>query len=513
MALRVSRVWICCVVVVVLSGVGIAIASPAGAAPLVNVAPRTGLVDLQHVTVAGKGFSPNAQVGTVECRPGALGESDCDLGTLVYHRVDANGAFSFQRYVRRIITVGGKSIDCAKPAGCILGAGNVANLKQAGGKTIHFDPNVPPKVTKIVASPNTGLVDHQLITVSGSGFAPGSSVYLSECLASLTGPCDYGTQRYVRVGRRGTFTAKNFVLERRQVTYNRTGTKRVDCADAPKKCVVVARPSGFGSAKPPTAPLVFDPHKPLAVETAHLSPSSQLTDLESVTVTGGGFTPGYTVNIIECEASAKSAPGLCDYSTAHPVTAGFHGEFTTSYFVRREIAVYDATGPAAFDCGGSSGACLLVFQGSPAQPNKQVPLDFDPSVPAVPPSITASPDTGLADNQRVSITIGGFTPDHPVQITECTKEAVTRSDFSYCDYATSIVTTPGGPSGTASFVVRSVVRAADGLEDCKSAPGACVLVAVGFSQFYGGYAASAVPRKAPLSSLPNTASTDLTFSP
>ena len=124
-----------------LSGVGIATASPAGAAAMVNVAPRTGLVDLQHVTVDGKGFSPNAQVGTVECRPGAVGQSDCDLGTLVYHRVDANGAFRFQRYVRRIVRVGGKSVDCAKPAGCILGAGNVANLKQAGGKTIHFDPN------------------------------------------------------------------------------------------------------------------------------------------------------------------------------------------------------------------------------------------------------------------------------------------------------------------------------------------------------------------------------------
>ena len=230
-------------------------------------------------------------------------------------------------------------------------------------------------------------------------------------------------------------------------------------------------------------------------------------------MTGGGFTPGYTVNIIECEARAKSAPGPCDYSTAHPVTAGFHGEFTTSYFVRRKISVYNSTGPAVVDCGASSGTCLLLFQGSPAQPNKTVPLDFDPSVPAVPASITASPDTGLADNQRVSITIGGFTPDHPVQITECTEDAVSEADLSYCDYATSIVTTPGGPSGTASFVVRSVVRAANGLENCKSGPGACVLVAVGLSQYYGGYAASAVPLKTPIGSLPNTAATDLTFSP
>ena len=60
---------------------------------------------------------------------------------------------------------------------------------------------------------------------------------------------------------------------------------------------------------------------------------------------------------------------------------------------------------------------------------------------------------------------------------------MSRSDFSYCDYATAIVTTPG----------------------------ARVLVAVGLSQYYGGYAASAVPAEGALSSLPDTAATDLAF--
>jgi hypothetical protein len=128
--------------------------------------------------------------------------------------------------------------------------------------------------------------------------------------------------------------------------------------------------------------------------------------------------------------------------------------------------------------------------------------------------VSASPDTGLADNQRVAVTLGGFTPDHPVQLVECTEEAVTEADLSYCDSATAIVTTPGAPTAQASFVVRAVVRASNGLEDCKSAPGACVLVAVGLSQYYGGYAvARAVPLKVPLGSLPNTAATDLAFSP
>ena len=517
MALRFSRVGICSfVVLVAVSGSGFATAG--AAVPLsVNVAPRTGLVDLQRVTVAGKGFSPNVQVATVECRPGAVGQPDCDLGTLVYRRTDAKGAFSFQRYVRRIIAVGGKSVDCAAPAGCILGAGNIGNLKQAGGRVIYFDPKVPAKVSKLTVSPRTGLVDHQLVTVSGSGFLPSSTVYVSQCLAAqspTSGPCDYATQRYVKVNAKGEFTASKFVLERRQIQYVRNGVKRIDCADAPSKCVIRAQSTGIGSSNPPTVTLVFDPHRPPATATAQLSPATGLVDLQAVGVTGTGFTPGYGVGIQQCEATGAKTFVGCDYSSIRTVTAGFHGEFSISYYVRRKISTFTPTGPAAVDCAASSGKCVLVLQGSPSQPPKTVALDFDPTVPAVTPTVSASPNTDLADNQRITATLGGFTPDHPVQLIECTEEAVSEADLSYCDYSTAIVTTPGASTAQASFVVRSVVRAADGLEDCKSAAGACVLVAVGLSQYYGGYAAAgAVPLKVAFGSLPNTASTDLTFSP
>jgi Neocarzinostatin family len=496
------------------------VAAGAALPTMVNVAPRTGLVDLQKVTVAGKGFSPNVQIASVECRPGALAEPDCDLSTLVYRRSDAKGAFSFQRYVRRIISVGGKSVDCAAPAGCIMGAANIGNLKQANGRTIFFDPKVPAKVQKLTVSPRTNLVDHQLVTVSGSGFLPGSTVYLSQCVASSpppSSPCDYATQRYVKVNGKGEFTSSQFALERRQIRYVKGGVKRIDCADAPFKCVIRAQASGIGSLNPPTVTLVFDPSKPPATATAQLSPATQLVDLQAVGVTGGGFTPGYGVGILQCLATGAKTLVGCDFSSIRTVTAGFHGEFSISYYVRRMISTNTPTGPAPVDCAASSGNCVLLLQGTPSQPVTTVPLDFDAAIPAVTPSVSASPDTGLADNQRIAVTLGGFTPDHPVQLVECTEEAVSEADLSYCDSATAIVTTPGGPTDQASFVVRSVVRAANGLEDCKSAPGACVLVAVGLSQYYGGYGgyavASAVPHKVPLGSLPNTAATDLAFSP
>ena len=352
MAQRFLRVGVCSFVVLfAVSGLGTAVTDAAGAAvpTSVNVAPRTGLVDLQKVTVAGKGFSPNVQVATVECRPGALAQPDCDLSTLVYRRTDAKGAFSFQRYVRRIIAVGGKSVDCATPAGCIMGAGNVANLKQANGRTIFFDPKVPAKVQKLTVTPRTNLVDHQLVTVSGSGFLPSSTVYVSQCLASTSpasSPCDYATQRYVKVNGKGAFTASQFALERRQIQYVGNGieARRLRRTRRSSASSVRRRPESGRRARP-TVKLVFDPNKPPATETAHLSPATQLVDLQPVGLTGGGFTPGYTVVVEQCAAAGAKTLVGCDFSSARTVTAGFHGELSITYFVRRMISSASATGP------------------------------------------------------------------------------------------------------------------------------------------------------------------------
>jgi len=306
----------------------------------------------------------------------------------------------------------------------------------------------------------------------------------------------------------------NFPLERRQLSFVKGAQKRLDCADAPGRCDIRASTGGLGSSQQARVPLGFDPNKPPAKQRAHLSPATQFVDLQSVDATGTGFTPGYTVNIIECAVTSTTIPDSCDYATAQSVTAGFHGEIATAYFMRRKISNYTATGPGVVDCAAKVGACELLFAGSPSQPNVSIPLTFNPSVPAVAPTVSASPNTGLTNGQRVTVTVGGFTPDHPVQLVECSAEAATEANTSYCDYATASVTTPGTAPSQATFVVRKAVRTPDGLEDCTEKAGACVLVAIGTGSYYGGYATSAaVPHKVGFGSLPNTASTPLTFTP
>src|SRR5689334_3465660 len=101
---RVSRVaftvgvgFVIAVLGVGVSGGIVAQSSPPNPLPTVTVMPNTNLHDLQQVTVVATGFTPGVTVGTVECRNGAVGESDCDLSTLFYATADSTGAFTLKR--------------------------------------------------------------------------------------------------------------------------------------------------------------------------------------------------------------------------------------------------------------------------------------------------------------------------------------------------------------------------------------------------------------------------------
>ena len=75
MALGSVRRWVSLVAVSAAVAVAASGGASSGAAvvlPVVTVSPSTGLVDLQKVTVTGTGFTANAQIATVQCRPGAI---------------------------------------------------------------------------------------------------------------------------------------------------------------------------------------------------------------------------------------------------------------------------------------------------------------------------------------------------------------------------------------------------------------------------------------------------------
>jgi len=179
-----------------------------------------------------------------------------------------------------------------------------------------------------------------------------------------------------------------------------------------------------------------------------------------------------------------------------------------TYFVRRTIAAASSpTGPTNVDCATAPDVCELTVQGTPSQPTTTVALAFDPNIAPVAPTITADPNTGLTDNQNVVVSLQGFTPDEPVQIVECSADALTEGNiFSYCDYTTAETITPTGPQlAQTAFVVRAALGGQGGLEDCTTQPGACVLIASEGNGYSGGVGVVIGPTQ------PDVASTALSF--
>jgi hypothetical protein len=453
------------------------------------------LVDFQKVLVVGSHFSPNASLASVECGPGTIDINSCDLSTVQYMTSDAQGSFVTRRPVRRLINVNGTTIDCAAPTNCVLGAGNIANYDESAGSPITFDPSKPPVPTKLVAIPSTNLRDHQLVTVKGSGFFPGSYVYVAECSSAALYDCAYETQRFGTAGPDGTFTIENYALERQFSTYDpQFPSEMIDCAASPGTCALTTQ-AGAYSTTPVSAPLTFNPAFPPVVPAISVTPSTGLADLQLVNVRGYGFLPGSQVYLYEC---ATAVPG-CDGGTTY-VTAGFHGQFSLTMAARRRFASPGPNGVVPFDCAVHLGACAITAQSQSSFAPTTVALGFDPAKPPATPAAVVVPNQNLLDNQRVGVLLHGFAPFSGVTLLQCGAEAVTNQDFAYCDSSNETVanTPASGGDPSASFFVHTEIAGRNGLIDCTT-PGACVLIATTNSYYpYGGFAtaAGAAPRVA-----------------
>ncbi|MCU1426102.1 MAG: Neocarzinostatin family [Actinomycetia bacterium] len=460
--------------------------------PTVTVLPKTGLADLQQVTLAGTGFSPRVQIATIQCRLGAVDQGGCDLGTLITTNSDSSGAFTLKRAVRRIINVSTepKPVDCAK-AKCILAGANIGNLGEAAAEKISFDKSIPPVPTTITVTPNKNLIDHQLVTITGKGFTPTVFVQVSECPSATPTDCanNYDNQRSVAAASNGTFTIKNFAVQRLVTFYSIHGETTVDCGNTPGTCVIGAIAGSYGGSTPITAPLSFNASVPPAVASVQVTPSTGLTDLQVVTIIGTGFLPGSSVDLEQCGSNGFNSE--CDYNNVQFVTAGLQGEFLVSFPVHRLVAVYGLGGVSNADCATQVGACSIQTFSS-ASHQITVPLSFNPAVKPVQPTVSASPSTGLADNQHIGVTLGGFAQDRPITVVECSALAMSHSDLSYCDFNTATTATwpAGGGAPSTTMAVHRTVGGGSGLTDCSAHTGACVLAAFS-SQYYGGYGAPA----------------------
>jgi protocatechuate 3,4-dioxygenase beta subunit len=240
--------------------------SAAQATQTLTVTPDTGLADGDVVTLQGTGFTASASVGYCQ---GVFDEapdvSDCDsfpnLGRIGLSPVNTAGEFSAQYIVRRFISVSGiGTVDCAQPsANCAISASNVSGTSAVGPPVvtpISFAPQPPLSLT---VTPDTGLVDGDLVLVEGTGFLPEHGVQLcQEAAEQVSSVCPTESESIV-TDDAGAFSVQYTV--QRFVTPFRAGVT-TDCAAVSATCAVSALPT-FGPSVVTT--IDFAPQPPVTV--------------------------------------------------------------------------------------------------------------------------------------------------------------------------------------------------------------------------------------------------------
>ncbi len=175
-------------------------------------------------------------------------------------------------------------------------------------------------VPTVTITPDIGLLNGQVIRLLGSGFAPGTSLVAVECNGRAKGvaACDTSASEPITATSSGTFTT-SFSVINGTIGDGTCGTSATDSL-----CFVAIGTTS--DALIVEASIAFAGGPGVAV-----TPSTGLSNTQSVTVTGADFTPGDTVYAIECLATATTKAG-CDTSTVVPLTVSSEGLLPSSYF-------------------------------------------------------------------------------------------------------------------------------------------------------------------------------------
>jgi hypothetical protein len=320
----------------------------------VAAVPDTGLVDGQIVVINGSGFDPNTQVGWSQCRFRVPigGQDDCDLGNIGLASTDANGEFQADFTVNRYVNAASGTFDCVTSTlddGCGIGAGTLSDYDKSGSGRIFFDPLTdgvsPPRIE---VDQSSGLVDGQQLLVTGSGFAPGSSAYLTQCPiggSNGIGSC-YGSGS---VGDIQTDANGNFAVTvpAQRVVSGSSGD--VDCYTSPYPCQLIVQ----GSATANTISLGYDGGLALAREMEiTVNPNTDLTDGDTVTVTVFDVAANGILTMQECVDQGPLGEA-CGPEKGLDVQAG---DGASTILISRFLTNVDGN---QVDCGELARTCYL----------------------------------------------------------------------------------------------------------------------------------------------------------
>jgi hypothetical protein len=360
------------------------------------------------------------------------------------------------------------------------GDGDVASTgTTTGGHTTEATEPRPPTSELIRlpvdVAPDTKLRDGDTVTVSGSGFLAGETVFVALCATPEPGGaldaarCDDSTENRTGADGSGAFETTFDVAS--TIT---TGDGEVDCRRARGVCAIGVRSDG-DRARTGWATLAFDesvlppPEARITVE-----PSTGLVDGMTVTVTGRFFARNDDIELRQCPPDDT---GLCWSVDGGGVTTDDDGAFEVGVPVWRLL---DGDAGQPVDCAAIARACQLQGIGvhSGGQP-PAAPLEFDPDgpLPAV-PMVTLDPSGPITDGQEVLVSGAGFVPGQGVLVELCTLDESGLPDSCLISDVTGFEPVDVRADGTWSRPV-TIPRnlGFDSGVDCRERAGACGVLA------------------------------------
>jgi len=266
------------------------------------------------------------------------------------------------------------------------------------------------------------LVDSQTLTVTGSGFAPGVGITLTQCVLGLVEPVSNcyqsSAQDRVEADEYGEFSIRTIA---RRLLQSDSGV--LDCAHLTAgRCAMVVtadhsaspRTTRYGGAvqlrydraparpdsgRPAAPPLDAGPARPPDFEIS-LETDTGLGDGERVTVLVDDAEPRTRLTFELC---APATPATAD---CPPVAEGELGDLGRAWFdIRLPRLTRDSESAAVVDCVEG---CDLRVRSEMSQVD--IPVRFDPAGDLLPPAVLTLADEATVPGQSVTVTGSGFLP-------------------------------------------------------------------------------------------------------
>lgn len=421
-----------------------------------TVVPDANLGDGQSVAVHAVGFAAGDTVALSQCTvPSDVHEVPA-CAPLATATVQTTGVLDATVAVHASVV---DSFGIARTCGtarCVLDIASTHAPDDVRAPLAFGGPApVNPSVTLNV-SPSSGLVDRQVVDVSGDNLAPSPTGDLPLLYQCVTGVFQYacatsGAGTVVPDG--AGHYATTFRVQR--VVVGADGT-RYDCADGPGRCALTldlahAVPLAFDASVPPApAPMVS------------LTPAGPLADRTDVTVHATGLVPGSFVSVSECRVTT------CNVLDATGAVADGSGAIDVALPVYR---VFEDLTAGRVDC--TSGCEIHADDGTG---NLGVAaITFDPALglAGTVPVISVRGSHALVGGGDTVVSGTAFAPFTSVVLAECPAGA---SDTSSCDaFDRATVDAAGGFAVTTG--TKAVLTTPSGPLDCRVAFGTCAYAA------------------------------------